>query len=248
MSRHRSSCHRPTHLGGPLLAQLLLGLGLLIGILALVNGVRLATAGLSDFQARAFLIDWEKAGAEPSARAWHIAAHAAERATRSSPTANGEYLERLGHVQLWRNWRAPFGTPSAEPQRRAARDAYRAATQARPTWPQAWAALAYAKLHLLEFDAEFRHAMAEARRLGPWRPAINSRLAEIGFIAWPQLSESERAATLDSARRALPMGAAQAAHLFSLARSVGQHTALCQPLTDTTIARFKLNCPPAKNS
>lgn len=218
---------------------------LLLGVLLLANGARMTIAGLADFQARAFLADWETAAAEPTPRAWQIAFHAAERAVAAYPGTNGDYLERLGHAHLWRHLRHPFGNPEAHDQRIAARNAYRAATQSRPTWPRAWAALAYAKLHLLEFDAEFHHALAEARRLGPWRADILHRLAEIGFIAWPQLDAGERTATLESARRSLSQKASGAAQLFPLAHAAGQRQALCQALGERSTTRFKRDCPPA---
>src|SRR5690606_21920296 len=117
------------------------------------------------------------------------------------PVANGAYQHRLGLIQQWKQFRQPFGAPNAEASRRAALETFRSATQARPTWPDHWTALAYAKLNLLEFDAEFRTALAKSSELGPWLIAINRRVAEIGFIAWPQLVATVRASILESARR-----------------------------------------------
>lgn len=219
--------------------------GLFVGTLAvilLINGVRMSTAGIADFQTRAFLADWEAKGSEPSARAWKVAVDAATRAVEYFPVGNGVYLERLGYVHTWQHFRQPFDLPSARAGRITARDAFRQAVQARPTWPFAWEGLARSKLYLLEFDAEFHHAFNQASLLGPWRPAINQRIAEIGFIAWPQLDAAQRANTLESAQRGIQQNAPGAEALFTLAHNAGQRLALCQGLDDRARKRHARHC------
>lgn len=220
----------------------LYGLGALA--LALIYlGCRIALAGLADFQTRAFLADWENRRSPPSAKAWAVAHAAAERAVAHYPTAYGPYLERLGYVHAWQHHHAPFGAAHAQPSRAAARDAFRAAIAARSTWPYAWLALAETKLRLLEFDAEFHHALTQAHAHAPWRPDINRRLAELGFTAWPQLDTGPRQATHEAARRALKrLNAASATALFAQATTAGQRPALCRSLDEATRTRLARHC------
>ena len=216
-----------------------------LSALLLAVGALLTLAGVADYQTRAFLADWEARGTAPSARAWDVAHDAAQRALAYHPGPNGAYLERLGLVHAWRHFGLPPGAPDAQASRLAARDALRAATQARPSAPLAWAGLAHTKLLLLEFDAELPQAMAQAVHQGPWRPDVNRRVAETGFIAWPQLDAQTRTLSLEAARRALESHTPQPAGLLALAMVAGQRTTLCTGLTSPTQARLKQHCPQA---
>lgn len=239
-SRRRSRSTSDSQAARPVTHRLAILLVIALSLPLLFMGSRLLLAGIAGYQADAFLSDWEKKGEEPNERAWQIARAAAQRAIDLYPVANGAYQHRLGLIQQWKQFRQPFGAPNAEASRRAALETFRAATQARPTWPDHWAALAYAKLNLLEFDAEFRAALAQARELGPWRIAINRRIAEIGFIAWPQLDATERASILESARRTVAYSPQEAQNLLAIVEHTGMTTTLCQSLSDELKASRKL--------
>lgn len=211
---------------------LLVPLVVTLALLLLIGGTRLLLAGIASYQAEAFLQDWQKKGRKPDERAWQIAHDAAERAIALYPGANGDYQHRLGLIHQWQHMRQPVGSPVAIPSRHLALQAFRAALAARPHWPEHWTALAWTKLQLLEFDDEFHQALAKAQRLGPWRIGINRSLAEIGLIAWPQLSTDERAAVLEAARRTARSGPREAADLFALAKQAGLDDRLCQHLED----------------
>lgn len=214
-----------------------------LSVLLIYLGARLTLAGVADFQTRAFLTDWESRRTPPSAQAWSVAYASAARATTVFPVPQGRYLERLGYVHAWQHHHAPLGAAHAGASRHAARDAYRAATRARPTWPYAWLALAEVKLRLLEFDPEFHHALAQVHALAPWRPSINHRLALLGLTAWPQLAAAQRSASLESARRALAhLNAISATALFTQASVAGQGPTLCNSLEDATRKRMHRHC------
>ncbi|AYC31453.1 hypothetical protein D3880_03175 [Pseudomonas cavernae] len=208
---------------------------LLLALVLLFAGGRMIVAGIASYQAEAFLAAWEKAGNEPEARAWQIAHDAAQRAIGLYPVANGDYLDRLGRIHSWQQFRQPYAAPTAELSRRAALAAYRAAVVARPAWPYTWARLAHSKLYLQEFDGEFDQALAQAFQLGPWRIGVNRELAEVGFSAWPHLDESQRQATLESARRSVAYGPAEAQRLLKVA----QHTGMLQMLCDSLNSELK---------
>ncbi|WP_439862022.1 hypothetical protein [Pseudomonas sp. MBLB4136] len=208
----------------PLLLVLLLALALLAA------GARMIPAGIASYQAEAFIGTWEQAAGEPSPRAWVIAHDAAQRAIAWYPVANGDYLDRLGRIYSWQQFRQPYGDPLAEASRRAALQAYRAATAARPAWPYSWERLAHTKLYLQQFDGEFAHALGEAQRLGPWRIGVNRELAAIGLGAWAQLDAPQRQASLESARRVVAYGPAETKRLLELAEATGHLDELCNKL------------------
>jgi hypothetical protein len=211
-----------------------LALAILCAISLLVVGARFFLAGLGSFQAQAFISAWSKTSEEPHPRAWQIAHDAAQRAVKLSPVANGSYQDTLGQIYSWQHFRQPYGAKSAQASRRNALKAYRAAVAARPTWPDTWARLAHTKLYLQEFDEEFSHALANAFTLGPWRIQINRELAEIGFNAWPNLTATQRLATLESARRSVKDGPKEANNIRRIAQASGHLGLLCVSLSRTS--------------
>lgn len=215
---------------------------LLLALVLLFAGGRMILAGIASYQAETFISDWEKAGNEPEARAWRVAHDAAQGAITLYPVANGDYLDRLGRVYSWQQFRQPHGASTAASSRHAALDAYRAAVTARPNWPYTWVRLAHSKLNLQEFDDEFAHALSQAFQLGPWRIGVNRELAEIGFSAWPHLSDNQRQATLESARRSVAYGSAEAQRLLRVAQHTGRLKVLCDSLS-TELKTSRNLCP-----
>lgn len=224
----------------PLTSRMALLLAALLSLPLLYGGTGLLLAGIASYQAQSFLDDWARKGERPDVHAWQIAHDAAQRAIDLHPGANGAYLERLGRIHLWKQFGLPFGAPEAERTRRAALQAFRAAGEARPTWPFNWTALAYAKLYLLEFDDEFAHALEQARNLGPSRLIINRSLAEIGLIAWPQLSDEQRRATISAAEKTVKHSTKEAQGLLAIASSGGMHDQLCASLADSLKQQRKI--------
>ncbi|MFC3608558.1 hypothetical protein [Stutzerimonas tarimensis] len=220
--------------------KLLLGGLLLLGLALVFIGARMTLAGAASYQADAFLADWRTQTDEPNPQAWTIAQEAAQRAVNLYPVANGDYLERLGTVQAWQQFRQPYGDPAARASRLAARDSYRAAVEARPTWPYAWVHLAHSKLYLNELDDEFAQALRQAAELGPTRFDVHNRLAEIGFTAWPVLNAAQRQATLDSARFSVAYSPAVARKTLLIAEHTGMDDTLCNSLDDQLKSQRKL--------
>lgn len=228
-----SALSRSTRMGLILLA-------LLLAVLLLFSGARLLLAGIADYQAQAFLSDWGKTREEPEARAWAIAEAAAQRAVALSPAANGERYERLALIYSWQQFRQPYGAAHAVESRRAALAAYRAAVQARPTWPYGWARLAHGKLYLLEFDEEFAHALRQAFALGPTRIGVHSVLADIGLSAWAQLTAEQRQATRESIKRSVAYSAGDAQKLLGIAQHNARLAEFCAALDKPLINTRKL--------
>ncbi len=226
--RRRSRAHATASVRVQRLPALLL---LMLALTMLITGGRMGLAGIARYQAEAFISAWAKAGNEPSPHAWQIAQGAAQRAIGFYPVANGDYLDRLGRVHSWQYFRQPYGMPALQASREKALQAYRAAVAARPNWPYTWARLAHSKLYLQQFDAEFNQAFAHAAALGPWRIGVNRELAEIGFHAWPQLADTQREMTLESARRSVAYSWNEAKNMRRLAESSSGLSILCNSLS-----------------
>ena len=235
--RRRSRSRSASQTANPRTFRPLPLLVLLLSLPLIVLGTRLLLAGIASYQAQAFLDDWHSKGQQPSARAWQIAHAAAQRAVELHPGSSGEYLERLGRIQQWQHAGQPFGAARAEASRRAALASFRAASEARPTWPYIWTSLAYAKLSLHEFDDEFAHALQQAHALGPTRDAINRSLTETGLLAWQNLDVNQRNLSLEVARRTVTHSTKEAQYVHSLAVRVGAADQLCQRLKATTRQR-----------
>lgn len=216
------------------------GLALVVLLLTLVlvyTGGRMTLAGMASYQTEIFLKDWASKGQEPTPRAWAVAQAAAQRAVDLYPTANGEYLDRLGRVYSWQQFTQTFGNPEAQASRLAALDSYRASTQARPTWPHTWSRLAHTKLQLVQFDDEFRQALGQASDLGPSRIEVQREVVTIAFAAWPQLTKSERERFLESA---VAYGQRDVRHMQALAAQHGLTDTLCNSLDASLKATHKL--------
>lgn len=204
----------------------------LLGLAAIVGGGKLLVAGIAHYQAHAFIEHWEKQPTVPSEQAWDVAHDAIERAIAAYPGANGAYLETQGYIQQWRAFGADLNDPEVKQYREAAVQALRESVQARQTWPDAWAALAYAKLTLLEFDDEFTHALQQAQHFGPWRIGINRRIAEVGLIAYSVLNDEQRAIVTESIQRTAQYSPKERKQLFELAAQSNSLKPLCTILVD----------------
>lgn len=222
MSSKRSSSLPPARL------KLVVGLVVLLVLPLLYLSFTTLMAGITGRQAQMFLDDWGQKGNDPSEKAWQFAVDAAARSLDWTPGSGAGHADRLGRIYEWYRVSQPFGDADAEPARRKAVEAYRQSVEARPLWPYTRIQLAYAKLRLLEFDAEFHQQLAEARRLAPWRVRIHGPLAEIGMIAWPQLSEQEKAETWQSLELVLRYDPSRAKPLQDLAERAGLTTAMCK--------------------
>lgn len=236
MSRSRSSALSPK------VHKLLAGMVLVLVLPLFYLGFTSLMAGISGYQAQLFLDDWSRNGSDPSDKAWQFAVDAAERSLEWTPGAGAVHADRLGRIYEWYRVSKPLGDAEAESARRLAVDAYRRSIEARPLWPFTHVQLAYAKLRLLEFDTEFHHHLAEARRLAPGRVRVHASLAEIGMIAWPQLSAEQQVETWQSLQLVLRYDPRRARPLYSLAEQAGLTDSLCTSL-DPELLKQRKWCP-----
>lgn len=222
---HRYALSKPMQLGLCIAV-------LLLSVLILLLGSRLLMASLQQYRASSFLSDWEHKRQVPSEAAWQVAEQAMRDAQDWYPARNGAYAEQLGYMWQWRAYGVNPQLDSTLESQQQAIQAFRQASQLRPSWPYAWSGLAYAKLVAGEFDQEFAQAMQQAAHYGPSRIGINRRLAEIGLISWPELTSELRNLTLDQASYTARYSRASRTQLFNLAAELERVALLCEHLQD----------------
>lgn len=253
MANHRSPVQHERRLSGapeqrrraaapPPASALQFGLLLCAALMALVLlylAVQMLNSAFANSRTEQYLQHWQRQAREPSPQAWQAAAAAAQRAVDSYPVASGRYLDRLGQVHAWCHMQHPVGDPLAAESRHAALQAYSAAVEARPSWPNTWARLAHTHYALGDTGSPFTRALEQANLLGPYRPAVQEELASIGLSTWPQLSNSQRDTTLDSARQVLNGRTDAARDLLDLAQSLGLEKMLCRSAPPSAMALCK---------
>ncbi|MEX0373619.1 hypothetical protein [Spiribacter roseus] len=225
---------------------------LLAGFALAVLGAALLLSALNAANAQRFLDDWGRTGQTPDPRAFAAAEAAAIRAVRFYPGPAGEHWDRLGRVYSWAHWRAPVADDdSAVPRLAAARllenplgeqaatdvDATRGralvafenAVRHRPLWPYGQIRLADAQRRAGVDGEALSLRLQRAFDLGPWRPAVNRRIAAMGLRGWDALTPAARDVVLTNARRAVRYSDADREHVIDVARQTG-HSVLIDAL------------------
>jgi hypothetical protein len=181
-------------------------IALALGAIALLIAALHAAAlrGLADvayFPARGTLDAWSKLGAAPTPAQWVAARDALAEARRLEPD-NPLFVEETGRLYEKRVARADPAQPVVHGFLVRALGEFRRSARMRPASPVAWTNVALVKFRLGELNAEFRAAIENAARLGPWEPGVQRTLADIGFAGWRDLSAPVRAVIAGAIERA----------------------------------------------
>jgi hypothetical protein len=185
-----------------------------------------ALRGLADvayFPARSTLDAWSKRGIAPTAAQWVAARDALAEASRLEPD-NPLFVEETGRLYERRVAAADPAQAVVRSYLERALGEFRRAARMRPASPFAWTNVALVKFRLKALDAEFRVAIENAARLGPWEPGVQRALADIGFVGWRDLSAPVRAVIAGAIERAL---FTQPGDIERLAKRDGRAAAFC---------------------
>ena len=186
-----------------------IGLGLLLlallgsGVLSLLHGGAAAWVTAQTLQARWTVAEWrDERGPVPTPEKWKevrddlwLGAHALP-----SFAALHEDLGYLHAMQALTVRTLQPGTQEFAYRQSLLAEAannYRQATQDRPTFPYAWAYLAFAKHLRGDVDDEMFAAMDKALRYGKNEGGVQQTLAEVAFGNWDQLGKERQAAVKD---------------------------------------------------
>jgi hypothetical protein len=126
--------------------------------------------------------------------------------------------------------------PEAYQALRQSAAALRLAARMRPASPYVWADLALVKLRLDDMDYEFYGALQRAGRLGPWEPAVQLALVDMGLAVWWLLATPAKEWVVAALDRALLR---EQNEVRRLAKAHGTLPAVCAfPGTPPRLAAF----------
>jgi len=171
-------------------------------LLAMYAATLRGLAEVSYFPARSTLADWSRQGVAPTPERWVAARGALAQARRLEPD-NPLYVEETGRLYEKRVAVIDAAQPVARSFLQRALAEFRLAVRMRPASPFTWTNIALVKFRLGEIDTEFRAAVANAARLGPWEPGVQHRLADIGFAGWNTMPAQVRAVIAATIERGL---------------------------------------------
>lgn len=164
--------------------------------------------GLSDVYARPaidYLEDKSAADFRFSEAEWQALYDSISRADELMP-GNPRYLDSLGWLeQIQLGLLADeLDTDLIEAHARAAKNYYRGAVAARPTWSYYWSSLALEEYRRGNYDAdEYSIALANAARFGPWKNDTQQLVADLGSDTFEFLSPRAQREVLLSLERGL---------------------------------------------
>jgi len=144
-------------------------------------------ADMADYPAHRAMAQWSADARAPGEAEWLAARAALERAGALAP-ANPLYAEEMGRLLELRAAGMDRADPAARALLEQSRAQFRQAVAMRPGSPYAWSSLALVKFRLNEMDYEFYGALERAARFGPWEPAVQIALADIGLASWTLLA------------------------------------------------------------
>ena len=169
---------------------------------AIWTSARRGLADMADYPARRAMARWAADQQAPRENEWLAARAAVERAGALAPS-NPLYAEELGRLLELRAAQMDRADPAARKLVVDARAEFRRAASLRPGSPYAWASLALVKFRLNELDSEFYGALERAARYGPWEPAVQIALADVGLGSWPRLAQPGKQLVLAAIERGM---------------------------------------------
>lgn len=174
------------------LTVILLSSVLVAGVLF---GARLIAAEILLSSVQLQINTWYQSGQVPSLTNWQEVKDRLTQAKRLNPY-DMHYDLMTAEVYEWRRNIRDDNTVNVqviEETGTAILDAYRAAINARPHWPESWARLARQKAYMNEIDSEFVIALENVESLGRWSPDVQFLVSEAAAVSWNQANSSIRA-------------------------------------------------------
>jgi hypothetical protein len=106
--------------------------------------------------------------------------------------SNADIINATGRIY---DYRATNMVSDREKQRAYLHKAigyYRQVIRLRPAWPYGWMNLAISKGRLSEIDGEFKQALLQLLRLGPWEANTLPVIFQLSLPTWPYLDSDTR--------------------------------------------------------
>ncbi len=174
------------------LAALLLLVLLCLLIQAMLSGLTY----VNQYRLNATLNRWYESKTPPPDDKWL----AMEKLALESLEKNGSNADIINATGRLYDYRGTNMASDREEQRAYLRKAigyYRQVISLRPAWPYGWMNIAISKGRLSEIDAEFKQALLQLLRLGPWEANTLPVIFQLSLPTWPYLNNDIRQPLLD---------------------------------------------------
>jgi len=155
------------------------------------SAVRIGTADLLSGYIRDEIASWSSSVAPPDPSDLNAVLRALDVAQLLSP-GNPDHYQDLARLELVRSGMPGMTDAERIALLRQGLDPIRQAIALRPASSYSWAILLRLKDELGEYDAEFRRSLERTVTLGPWEPALQHVVADVGWSAWAELPGAER--------------------------------------------------------
>lgn len=185
----------------------------------IISAVRIGVADLVSGYAGSELQAWSSSAIRPDASAVDNLSRALGMAGLIAPE-NPDHHEHLARLALVRS-----GMPGISESERNLHLGYglehiRKAIDLRPVSPYSWVIMLQLKRQRAEYDPEFFHGLERAVTLGPWEPAVQLILADVGLSAWAALPSAEQEMVKANFARGVKRQAKQIISIFRMHRNV----------------------------
>lgn len=193
----------------------------------IISAVRIGVADLLSGYAESELQAWSSSTIRSDASAVDNVSRALGVARLIAPD-NPDHHEHLARLALVRS-----GMPGISESERNLHLVYgleqiRKAIDLRPVSPYSWVIMLQLKRQRAEYDPEFFHGLERAVTLGPWEPAVQLIIADVGLSAWAALPSAEQEMMKANFARGVKRQAKQIISIFRMHRNVcnGERTQL----------------------
>lgn len=160
-------------------------------LFVILSAVRIGTADLLSGYIRDEIASWSSSAAPPDPSDLNAVLRALDVAQLLSP-GNPDHYQDLARLELVRSGMPGMTDAERIALLRQALDPIRQAIALRPASSYSWAILLRLKDELGEYDAEFCRSLERTVTLGPWEPALQLVVADVGWSAWAELPGVER--------------------------------------------------------
>lgn len=175
-----------------LAALLLLPLLCLLIMQALLSGI----AYVDQYRLNATLNRWYEDQTPRTEDEWLAMENLALASLRKNES-NADIINATGRLYDYRGTNMVSDSEKQRAYLHKAIGYYRQVIRLRPAWPYGWMNIAISKGRLSEIDEEFKQALLQLLRLGPWEENTLPVIFQLSLPTWPYLDKDTRQPLLD---------------------------------------------------
>lgn len=157
----------------------------------IISAARIGAADLLSGYAGSEFQAWSSGAIRPDVSAVDSVARALDVVRLIAPD-NPDHHEYLARLALVRSGMGGASESERNLQLAYGLEQIHRAIALRPVSPYSWVIMLQLKRERAEYDPEFFHGLERAVTLGPWEPAVQLIVADVGLSAWAALPHAEQ--------------------------------------------------------